>query len=131
MPAPSGDRQTVQGEPGNGAFTTDTTRPSSTEPEGRRLDALVTRTVPRVRKAVKWNAPFYGVEGQGWFLGVHCFTRYVKLDFFRGAALAPLPPVASRDPNARYVHIHETDALDEERLATWIRQAAALPGWVL
>lgn len=97
---------------------------------GRRLDALIERTVPGVRKAVKWNSPLYGVEGHGWFLGVHCFTRYIKLAFFRGAALRPLPPVDSKDQDTRYFHIHEDDALDEDALADWIRQAAALPGWV-
>jgi hypothetical protein len=97
---------------------------------GRRLDALVERVVPGVRKAVRWNSPFYGVEGQGWFLGVHCFTRYVKLSFFRGASLHPVPPVASKDENVRYVHIHEGEELDEAQLARWIKQASELPGWV-
>ncbi|MEA3014412.1 MAG: hypothetical protein QOD42_2957 [Sphingomonadales bacterium] len=96
---------------------------------GRRLDALIVRTVPGVRKAVKWNSPFYGVEGQGWFLGVHCYARYIKLAFFRGAALSPPPPVESRDGTMRYFHIREGEPLDEERLANWVRQAAALPGW--
>jgi hypothetical protein len=98
---------------------------------GRRLDALIVGAVPGVRKAVKWNSPFYGVEGQGWFLGIHCFTKYVKLAFFRGASLRPVPPGASRDKNTRYLDIHEDDQLDEAQLARWIRQAAALPGWVL
>jgi hypothetical protein len=97
---------------------------------GRRLDALIVRTVPGVRKAVKWNSPFYGVEGKGWFLAFHCFTKYVKVTFFRGASLRPLPPVESRDANARYVHIYEDDQLDEAQLARWIRQAAAVPGWM-
>ena len=97
---------------------------------GRRLDALVTRTVPEVRKAVRWNSPMYGMEGQGWFLSFHCFTRYIKLAFFRGAALRPVPPVESKDPNTRYVHIHEDEQLDEKLLASWIRQASELPGWV-
>ena len=97
---------------------------------GRRVDALITRTVPGVRKAVKWNSPFYGVEGRGWFLSFHCYTRYVKLAFFRGAALKPLPPVASKDPNTRYLHVHEGEALDEKQLASWIRQAAKIPGWM-
>ena len=97
---------------------------------GRRLDALIVRTVPEVRKAVKWNSPFYGVEGQGWFLSYHCFTKYIKVTFFRGAALEPLPPVASKDKDTRYFHIHEDEPLDEERVASWIRQAAALPGWM-
>ena len=97
---------------------------------GRRLDALITRTVPGVHKAVKWHSPLYGIEGRGWFLGMHCFTKYIKIAFFRGAALDPAPPVESKDPDTRYVHIHENDPLDEEQMADWIRQAAALPGWV-
>jgi hypothetical protein len=96
---------------------------------GRRLDALITRTIPDVRKAVRWNSPFYGVEGRGWFLSFHCYARYIKLAFFRGAALDPVPPVASRDENTRYVHIHEDEDIDEAQLAAWVRQAAALPGW--
>jgi hypothetical protein len=97
---------------------------------GCRLDALIVRTVPGVRKAVKWNSPFYGVEGKGWFLAFHCFTKCVKVTFFRGTSLRPLPPVESKDPNARYFHIHEDDQLDEAQMATWIRQAAAVPGWM-
>lgn len=96
---------------------------------GRRLDRLIERTVPGVRKAVRWNSPFYGVEGQGWFLSFHVFNRYVKLAFFRGAKLHPLPPVESKDGNTRYLHIHEGEQFDEELLASWIRQAAKLPGW--
>jgi hypothetical protein len=97
---------------------------------GRRLDRLIERTVPGVRKAVKWNSPFYGVEGQGWFLSLHCFNKYVKIAFFRGAELDPLPPVSSKDPNTRYFHIHEDEAIDEELLGEWIRQAAKIPGWM-
>ena len=97
---------------------------------GRRLDSLIVRTVPGVRKAVKWNSPFYGVEGQGWFLSVHCYTKYIKVAFFRGASLRPVPPVASKDKYTRYFHIHEDDRLDEALVATWIRQAAELPGWI-
>jgi hypothetical protein len=97
---------------------------------GRRLDALIVRTVPGVRKAVKWNSPFYGVEGQGWFLGIHCFNNYVKVAFFRGSSLRPLPPGESKDKNTRYLDIREDDQLDEAQMATWIRQAADLPGWV-
>ena len=97
---------------------------------GRRLDALIVRTVPNVRKAVKWNSPFYGVEGQGWFLNFHCFTKYVKVAFFRGTSLRPVPPGASKHKDVRYIDIHEGDELDEAQMATWIRQAAALPGWV-
>jgi len=95
---------------------------------GRRLDALIARTVPGVRKAVKWNSPFYGVEGQdGWFLSFHCFTRYVKVTFFRGTSLRPVPPGASKHPEVRYLDIHEGQ-LDEAQLEDWVRQAAALPG---
>jgi hypothetical protein len=97
---------------------------------GRRLDAFITRAVPGVQKAVKWNSPFYGVEGQGWFLSFHCYTKYVKIAFFRGAALDPLPPVESKDANTRYLHIGEDEVIDEEQLAGWIRQAAAVPGWM-
>ncbi|MBA2918419.1 DUF1801 domain-containing protein [Sphingomonas sp. MAH-20] len=96
---------------------------------GRRLDVLVERVVPGVRKAVRWNSPFYGMEGQGWFLAVHCFTRYVKLSFFRGASLRPVPPVASKDDKVRYVHIHEDEDINEAQLADWIKQASELPGW--
>jgi hypothetical protein len=96
---------------------------------GRRLDALVARTVPGVRKAVKWNSPFYGVEGQGWFLSFHCFTKYVKVTFFRGASLSPVPPGASKHNDVRYLDIHEDDPLDAA-LVGWIRQASALTGWI-
>jgi hypothetical protein len=96
---------------------------------GRRLDALIERAVPGVRKAVKWNSPFYGVEGQGWFLSLHCFTKYVKVGFFRGMLLRPLPPGESRQKAMRYLDIHEDDPLDEKQLASWIKQAAAIPGW--
>jgi hypothetical protein len=95
---------------------------------GRRLDALVEKTVPDVYKAVKWNSPFYGIEGEGWFLSYHCFDKYIKLTFFRGTSLDPVPPVASKTPETRYFHIHEKDALDETQLAGWIKQARALPG---
>jgi hypothetical protein len=97
---------------------------------GKRLDALIVRTVPTVRKAVKWNSPFYGIEGQGWFLSFHVFTRYVKVAFFRGASLRPVPPGPSKDKDTRYIDIHEGDEVDEARMATWVKQAAALPGWV-
>lgn len=95
---------------------------------GRRLDALIERTVPEVRKAVKWNSPLYGLEGQGWFLGIHCFTHYVKVAFFRGASLRPVPPGSSRQKDVRYLHIHEGDRLDEAQLAAWVEQASRLPG---
>ena len=97
---------------------------------GRRLDALIVRTSPGVRKAVKWNSPFYGVEGQGWFLSFHTFTNYVKVTFFRGTSLRPVPPGESKHKEVRYVDIRENDQVDEAQMATWIRQAAALPGWV-
>ena len=95
---------------------------------GRRLDALIVRTVPDVRKAVRWNSPFYGVDGQGWFLAFHCITKYVKVAFFRGASLHPLPPVESKQKDVRYFHIHEGDPIDEKLVASWIRQASELPG---
>jgi hypothetical protein len=94
---------------------------------GRRLDALVERIVPDVRKAVKWNSPFYGVEGQGWFLSYHVFARYVKVTFFRGTSLRPVPP-GGTSKDARWIDVHEDD-LDEPRMAKWVKQAAALPGW--
>ena len=97
---------------------------------GRRLDALIVRNVPRVRKAVKWNSPFYGIEGQGWFLGIHTFTRYVKVAFFRGTSLRPVPPGASKSKDTRYLDIREGDPLDEAQIAAWVKQAAAFPGWV-
>ena len=95
---------------------------------GRRLDALVEQAVPHVRKAVRWNSPFYGVEGNGWFLGFHCLTKYVKLAFFKGTSLKPPPPVASTQEDVRYFHIHEGDEIDEALLTRWIKQAAKLPG---
>jgi hypothetical protein len=94
---------------------------------GRRLDALIVRNVPHVRKAVRWNSPFYGIEGQGWFLGFHVFTHYVKVSFFRGTSLRPVPP-GGTGKDARWIDVREDD-LDETKMATWIRQAAALPGW--
>ena len=95
---------------------------------GRRLDALIMRTVPGVRKAVKWNSPLYGVEGQGWFLGVHCFAKYVKVAFFRGTSLRPIPPGSFKTKDTRYLDIHEDDPLDEAQLADWVKQASELPG---
>jgi hypothetical protein len=95
---------------------------------GRRLDALIVRTVPGVHKAVRWNSPFYGIEGQGWFLGLHCFTKYVKVAFFRGTSLRPVPPGESKSKDTRYLDIHEDDQLDEAQLAAWVKQASQLPG---
>ena len=97
---------------------------------GRRVDALVTRSVRGVRKAVKWNSPFYGSADQDgtWFLSFHCFTRYVKVAFFRGASLRPLPPGESKQKNVRYLDIHEDDEFDEKQFADWVRQASELPG---
>ena len=98
---------------------------------GRRLDALVTQTVPGVHKAVKWNSPLYGIEGRGWFLGIHCFTKYIKIAFFRGALLNPVPPEGSRQKDVRYFHIHEGDPLDEAQFAAWVKQASHLPGEIM
>jgi hypothetical protein len=96
---------------------------------GRRLDTLIARTVPGLRKAVKWNSPFYGVEdeSQGWFLSYHCFTKYIKVTFFRGASLRPVPPGASKHKDVRYLDIHENQ-LDEAQFVAWVRQASELPG---
>jgi hypothetical protein len=98
---------------------------------GRLLDSLIVRTVPNVRKAVRWNTPFYGIEGQGFFLGFHCMTKYVKVAFFRGTSLRPVPPGQSKQKKVRYFDIHEDEQLNEKQMATWVKQAAALPGWVL
>ena len=96
---------------------------------GRRLDALIERSVPGVRKAVRWNSPFYGTEDRGWFLSFHCLTRYIKVAFFRGTSLRPMPPVESKNEGTRYFHILEGDPLDEKLVASWIKQASKLPGW--
>jgi len=96
---------------------------------GRRLDALIVRSAPDVRKAVKWNSPFYGIVGQGWFLNFHCFTKFVRVAFFRGKLLRPLPPGESKVKDVRYLDIHEDEQIDEKLVANWIRQAAELPGW--
>ena len=95
---------------------------------GRRLDAIIERTVPGVRKAVKWNSPFYGVEDNVWFISFHCFAKYVKVAFFRGASLSPLPPGASKQKDVRYLDIYEDDGIDEAQLAAWVKQASELPG---
>ncbi|WP_049622775.1 DUF1801 domain-containing protein [Frateuria defendens] len=96
---------------------------------GGRLDALITRAVPGVRKAVRWNSPFYGVEGRGWFLGFHCFTGYVKVTFFQGTSLRPIPPGESKQKDVRYLDIHEHDPLDAAQFTAWVKQASQLPGW--
>ena len=95
---------------------------------GRHLDALIVRTVPDVHKAVKWNSPFYGVEDQGWFLNVHCYTNYVKVAFFRGTSLRPVPPGESKHEEVRYLDIREDDPLDETQFTRWVKQASKLPG---
>ena len=95
---------------------------------GARIDRLIVRTVPGVHKAVKWNQPFYGNEGDGWFLAFRCYTEYVQLQFFRGSSLDPLPPKASKHPEVRYLDIDEEDELDEEQLVAWVEQARKLPG---
>ena len=95
---------------------------------GRRLDEIIVANVPNVRKAVRWNSPFYGIEGEGWFVSFHVFTRYVKVTFLRGASLNPVPPGVGKDKDARWLDIYE-DGFDEARMAEWIRQAAAIPGW--
>lgn len=96
---------------------------------GRRLDELIMRNVPDVHKAVRWNSPFYGIEGQGWFLSYHCYTKYIKVTFFNGMSLHPLPPGESKNEEVRYFDIHEDDQLDEDRLANWVKQASKLSGW--
>ena len=95
---------------------------------GRRLDALITRTLPQVHKAVKWNSPMYGIEGEGWFLSFHCYTHYNKVAYFRGTSLRPVPPGASRTQETRYLDVREDGAFDEAQFADWVRQASRLPG---
>jgi hypothetical protein len=97
---------------------------------GKRIDAIIVRSVPNVRKAVKWNSPFYGIEGQGWFASFHVFARYVKLTFFRGAALQPIPPGVGKDKDGRWIDLYEHDQLNEKQLTAWMKQAAAMPGWI-
>jgi hypothetical protein len=96
---------------------------------GRKLDRLITRAVPKVRKAVRWNSPFYGIEGQGWIVSYHCFTKYVKVTFFNGRQLAPMPPGESKDAKVRYLDIHEEERFDEKQFVDWVKQASRLPGW--
>ena len=95
---------------------------------GRQLDALIVNAAPEVRKAVRWNSPWYGIDGQGWFVSFHVFARYIKVTFLNGAALQPVPPGAGKDPDARWVDIYE-GKLDSEQMTDWFRQAAAIPGW--
>ena len=102
--------------------------PGWTSDVGRRLDKLIERTVPGVEKAVKWNSPLYGLEGEGWFLSYHVFAKYIKVAFFRGTSLRPVPPVESKSAGTRYFHIHEHDPLDEAQFADWVKQASQLPG---
>jgi hypothetical protein len=97
---------------------------------GERLDAIIVKNAPHVRKAVKWNSPFYGIEGQGWFLNIHCFTKYVKVTFFKGASLRPEPPGSGKDKDARWIDIYEDDKFDEAQMASWVKQTAAQPGWI-
>lgn len=97
---------------------------------GEWLDEVIMRAVPKVRKAVKWNSPFYGIEGQGWFLSFHVFAKYVKVAFFKGASLKPLPPGESKQKDVRYLDIREGDKLDEKQMALWVKQAAKVPGWL-
>ena len=103
--------------------------PGWKSPLAARLDALIADTVPGVRKAVKWNSPFYGAPGkETWFLDMHCVARYLKIAFFEGRHLQPMPPVASKKPNTRYLHVFEDGAFDERLFRDWIAQAVALPG---
>lgn len=95
---------------------------------GMTLDEIIVDTLPKVSKAVRWNSPFYGIEGKGWFLSLHCFTRYVKVTFHNGSLLNPLPPIDSKHEFVRYAHIAEDDALDSKLFTSWIKQAAKLPG---
>ncbi len=102
--------------------------PGWKQARARQLDALITATVPQVRKAVKWNSPWYGVEGQGWFLSFHCISKYLKVAFFKGTSLDPLPPVESKQQEVRYLHVFEDEPLDEAQFVAWVKQASALPG---
>ncbi len=102
--------------------------PGWKQARARQLDALITAHVPKVRKAVKWNSPWYGVEGQGWFLSFHCISKYLKVAFFKGTSLDPLPPVESKQQEVRYLHVFEDEPLDEAQFVAWVKQAGALPG---
>ena len=102
--------------------------PGWKQARARQLDALITATLPNVRKAVKWNSPWYGVEGQGWFLSFHCISKYLKVAFFKGTSLQPVPPVESKQQEVRYLHVVEDTPLDEAQFVAWVKQASALPG---
>lgn len=123
-----GNPQIAKGDGGGPVQAYIAAMPGWTRAVGARLDTLIEAAVPNVRKAVKWNSPFYGVEDRTWFLSFHVYARYVKLAFFKGGQLDPPPPVASKQKDVRYAHIHEGDVLDEAQLTDWIRQAARLPG---
>jgi hypothetical protein len=97
---------------------------------GERLDALIERNTPGVTKAVKWNSPFYGIEGQGWMLSFHCVTKYIKVAFFNGSSLQPVPPETSKSDEVRYLHIFEGAPINEAQFIDWVRQASHLPGWI-
>lgn len=97
---------------------------------GAQLHRLISATVPQVRKAVKWNSPFYGVDNLGWQMAIHCYTRYVQVTFLNGALLRPLPPTASKNHNTRYLNIHEGEEIDEHLFTDWVKQASQLPGWL-
>lgn len=96
----------------------------------RELDALIVKTIPGVKKAVKWNSPFYGVEGNGYVIGVHCMTNYVKVAFFNGTSLDPMPPVESKQKHVRYLHLSPTEPMDAKAVARWVKQASKIPGWL-
>ena len=102
--------------------------PGWKQARARQLDALITANVPKVRKAVKWNSPWYGVEGQGWFLSFHCISKYLKVAFFKGTSLDPLPPVESKQQEVRYLHVFEDEPLDEAQFVAWVKQASKLLG---
>lgn len=97
---------------------------------GDQLDELIVKAVPSVEKCVKWNSPFYGVSGKGWFISFHCFTKYVKVTFFKGASLTPLPPGVSKTPEVRYLDLYENEPLNKKQLTAWIKQASKIPGWL-
>lgn len=123
-----GNPQTPKGEGEEPVRAYIAAMPEWKSPLGERLDRLVTRTVPEVHKAVKWNQPFYGREGEGWFFAFRCYAKFVQLQFFRGSSLDPVPPKAAKHPEVRYLDIHEDDELDEAQLVSWIEQASELPG---